>query len=75
MVTPDDEVNPEFLEMELRLNREALVDLRKIGAEIAAAPGWVPHQELGPLAAAHWLRFAALHARHHLAIAEDILDT
>lgn len=75
MVTPDDEVNPEYLEMELRLNREALEELRKIGSEIAAAPGWIPHQELGPLAAVHWLRFAALHARHHLAIAVDVLDS
>ncbi|QDV06112.1 DinB superfamily protein [Planctomycetes bacterium Poly30] len=73
MVTPDDEVNPEFLEMELRLNREALEQLRTIEAEIEAAPGWIPHQELGPLAATHWLRFAALHARHHGAIVRDLL--
>ena len=72
MVTPDDEVNPDFLEMELRGNRETLAKLEEIADEIAGAPGWIPHQELGTLAAAHWLRFAALHARHHWAIVRDV---
>ncbi len=72
MVTPDAEVNPEFLEMEQRLNREGLAKLEELAAEIPAAAGWIHHQDLGPLAAAHWLRFSALHARHHLAIVKDI---
>ncbi len=73
MVTPDADVDPEFLATELRMNREALEKLREIEAEISAAPGWIPHQVLGPLGATHWLRFAALHARHHWAIVRDIL--
>lgn len=72
MVTPDADVDPEFLATELRMNREALEKLRGIEQEISAAPGWIPHQVLGTLAAPHWLRFAALHARHHWAIVRDI---
>jgi len=72
MVTPDEEVNPEYLEMELRGNGDALESLRSIADDIANAPGWIPHQILGPLAAPHWLRFAALHARHHWSIMRDI---
>ena len=73
MVTPDAEVDPEYLATELRMNREALQKLRELEVEIQAAPGWIPHQVLGPLAAKHWLRFAALHARHHWAIIRDVL--
>jgi hypothetical protein len=72
MVTPDPDVDPEFLATELRLNREALEKLRLIEEEISGAPGWIPHQVLGTLSASHWLRFAALHARHHWAIIRDI---
>ena len=73
MVRPDDEVNPEFLAMELAQNRATLEELRALGTAIAEARGWIPHQELGTLAAPHWLRFAALHARHHWAIVRDVL--
>lgn len=73
MVRPDDEVTPEFLKMELDQNRATLASLRELGGQIADAPGWIPHQELGTLTAAHWLRFAALHARHHWAIVRDVL--
>ncbi|MEM1452875.1 MAG: hypothetical protein AAF957_20065 [Planctomycetota bacterium] len=72
MVTPDDEVNPEFLAMELRGNRDALAGLEEIAASIPEAQGWIPHQDLGTLTAPHWLRFSALHARHHWAIVRDI---
>lgn len=72
MVTPDADVDPEFLATELRMNREALEGLRSLEDAITAASGWIPHQVLGPLAAPHWLRFAALHARHHWAIIRDI---
>jgi hypothetical protein len=33
----------------------------------------VPHQILGPLTAARWVRFAAMHTRHHLDIAREVL--
>lgn len=33
----------------------------------------VPHQLLGPLNGAYWLRFALVHTRHHLVIAREVL--
>jgi hypothetical protein len=72
MVTPGAEVNPEFLTNELRGAREGVAALRTRAGEIPVAQGWISHQELGTLNAAHWLRFARLHAHHHLAIAEEI---
>jgi hypothetical protein len=38
------------------------------------APGRVPHQLLGPLTAPLWVRFAAVHTLHHLAIANQVLS-
>ena len=35
---------------------------------------FVPHQLLGPLDLAQWVRFGVVHTRHHLAIARDVLD-
>lgn len=37
------------------------------------APGRIPHQLLGPLTAAQWVRFARIHTLHHLAIADAAL--
>lgn len=34
---------------------------------------WIPHQTLGPLDLAGWMRFTAAHTRHHLAIACEVL--
>jgi len=34
---------------------------------------FVPHQVLGPLDLAEWTRFGAVHTRHHLAIAREVL--
>lgn len=73
MVRPEETVDPEFLAMELRGNRDVLEAVRGEAEDIPAAAGWIPHQILGPLSAAHWLRFAAMHALHHLAIVEDVL--
>jgi hypothetical protein len=72
MVTPGDDVDPTFLANEIVGARAAVAALRARAAELPAARGWIPHQELGPLNALHWLRFARLHARHHLAIAEEV---
>jgi len=74
MVTPGKDVNPEFLSNELRGAREGVAALRARAAEIPLAQGWIPHQELGPLNATHWLRFARLHAHHHLAIAAEVAE-
>lgn len=38
-------------------------------------PGFVPHQILGPLDLAQWARFGAVHSRHHLGIAREVLAT
>ncbi len=34
---------------------------------------FIPHQLLGPLDLAQWLRFGIVHTRHHLAIAREVL--
>ena len=73
MVRPDGEVNPQFLAREQEGNRATLESLRRCRDEISSAPDHVPHQVLGPLTAAMWLRFARLHTLHHLVIIEDIL--
>jgi len=41
-------------------------------AALAAAPRAVPHQALGDLTCAEWLRFARAHTAHHLLIVRDI---
>ena len=74
MVRPGDDVNPQFLTNELRGAREGVAALRARASELSAAAGWIPHQGLGPLNATHWLRFARLHAEHHLAIAAEVAD-
>jgi len=73
MVRPEETVDPEFLAMELRGNRETLEAVRAEAEAVPAAAGWIPHQILGPLSASHWLRFASMHAQHHLSIVEDVL--
>lgn len=73
MVTPPEEVDPSFLDMELKSNRSDLKRLGEESAQIAAAPRWIPHQLLGPFDALAWLRFTRLHAQHHLDIANDVL--
>lgn len=49
---------------------------RAFAAQTAAEPPmtlWIPHQVLGPLTFAEWARFGAMHTRHHLAIAREVL--
>lgn len=72
MVQPPAQVEPEFLEMEMRGNREAAARTHELLPEVPGAAGFVPHHVLGGLTAAHWLRFARLHAEHHLAIVRDV---
>ena len=43
------------------------------GDEIDAAPDGVPHQTIGVLSAAQWVRFARMHSAHHLRIARWLL--
>ncbi|MCP3920786.1 MAG: DinB family protein [bacterium] len=72
MVTPPDEVDRAFLDEEMERNRETVRGLRGNAGSIVAGKGRVPHQVLGPLDALQWLRFAQLHAHHHLAIVRDV---
>jgi len=73
MVRPGEVVDPGFLADELARGRATVRELEQALAAIAAAPRRIPHQELGPLSALEWLRFARLHARHHGAIAAEVL--
>jgi hypothetical protein len=34
---------------------------------------YIPHQMLGPLDLAQWVRFGIVHTRHHLAIAREVM--
>lgn len=72
MVQPGDEVDPGFLNDEMQRNRERLADVRRLADSIAGATGRIRHPQLGELSTAQWLRFANLHAAHHLAILGDI---
>ena len=75
MVQPGDDVDPGFLTDEMQRNRDGLADVRELVDSIASATGRVRHPRLGELSTAEWLRFANLHAAHHLAILSDIEST
>lgn len=72
MVRPGDDVDPAFLADEVRRSLEGLEGVAGLAAEIPGAPKRIPHHALGELDAAEWLRFAQLHARHHLEIVRDV---
>ena len=73
IVTPPKEVRWEYLVEWIEGNR-ADIDLLEPQIEaIAAAPGRIPHQLMGPLSASQWTRFAAMHTEHHLAILDAVL--
>ena len=40
---------------------------------LAATELKIPHQLLGPLDLPQWTRFAGVHTRHHLAIADEVV--
>jgi hypothetical protein len=73
MVRPPEEVRRDFLVDWIAEGLAALEALAARSEEIAAAPQGIPHQVLGPLSAARWVRFAAMHTRHHLDIAREVL--
>lgn len=47
-------------------------DLAPHAGGLETTVGTLPHPILGPMRAAHWLRFADIHTRHHMAIVADI---
>ena len=72
IVQPPDSIDPALLSQELDLLGQALERTRELLPQVPTASGRIPHQALGPLDAAQWLRFARLHAAHHLSIARDL---
>jgi hypothetical protein len=67
--------------IDLAFLREVAAGVRtKLGAladepqVLAAAPDGIPHQALGVLSAAEWVRFARMHTAHHLAILRGLAE-
>lgn len=73
MVVPPREVERAYLLDWLAGNRRDFAALEGKIAELGASTLRVPHQLLGPLSASQWVRFAAVHTRHHIEIAHEIL--
>ncbi len=73
IVRPPETVNREYLDEWLAGNARDFAELRGKAAQLDVCSLKVPHQILGPLSAAQWVRFAATHTRHHLDIAREIL--
>lgn len=61
------------VEMSLRGALEALAYLKPGLDDLGASQGRTPHATFGPLTAAQWLRFIAVHSHHHQKIIRDIL--
>jgi hypothetical protein len=71
MVRPPERVQRELLLEWLADGRRALAALD--ASAVVADELKIPHQLLGPLDAPMWARFGAMHARHHLEIAREIV--
>ncbi|MDA1263949.1 MAG: DinB family protein [Planctomycetota bacterium] len=74
MVQPPDPIDAGLLDQEIELLGQGLERTRALLATLPGAVARIPHQHLGALSASEWLRFARLHARHHLAIASELAD-
>lgn len=72
MVTPPPRVDLEVMIDILRSNLDALGKIRERVDEVADAPRRIPHQVLGDLSAAQWMRFLHAHSMHHWLIIVDI---
>lgn len=75
MVRPPARIDRVLLADWLATGERAFTKLARDPAPLAGARGKIPHQLLGPLDAAQWVRFGRVHTRHHLAIAEELLAT
>lgn len=71
MVKPPAAVDREMLVQWLADGRAELASLDV--STLVATELKIPHQILGPLDAPQWLRFGAVHSRHHLVIAYEVL--
>jgi len=65
-VSPPARLTPEALADAVSGGRAGIAAVGGVLARIARAPLAIPHQELGDLDAAGWLRFARVHTVHHL---------
>lgn len=73
IVRPPEDVQREYLVEWLAGNRSEFEAFSALLPELRAVTKKVPHQILGALSASQWLRFAAIHTRHHLEIARETL--
>jgi hypothetical protein len=73
MVRPPEVVRRDFLAQWVAEGQLEFAALAEQGDAILRAKKCIPHQVLGPLNAARWVRFAAMHTRHHLDIAREVL--
>ncbi|MEO0651423.1 MAG: DinB family protein [Planctomycetota bacterium] len=73
-VTPPPRPDPDVVRDTFQSNLDDLDALEPRLDEIIAAPHGIPHADLGNLSAPRWLRFAALHGRHHLTIMREVLE-
>ncbi|MFT5292087.1 MAG: hypothetical protein ACI8QS_002922 [Planctomycetota bacterium] len=70
-VRPRDQVDLSFVR---DLVKSTLAQIKALDAgAVEDAPDCVPHQILGDLSAAQWLRFARMHTAHHLVIVRELL--
>ena len=74
-VRPPEAPGRDDLLASLGRSRERYDATRALLADIPTAQGSLPHQFLGELDAAQWLRLARQHSDHHLAIIADIMKT
>ncbi len=72
MVSPPDDFDAEFLREIVVTGREALVAIQPDLEALAESRAVLPHQTLGDLTAALWLRFGRMHAVHHGRIIGEI---
>lgn len=72
MVTPPEDFDREFLRDLVLTGREGLERLAPDLPVLAQSTCVIPHQTLGDLTAALWLRFGRMHAVHHGRIISEI---
>jgi hypothetical protein len=75
IVRPPELVERAYLLEWLEGNEREFAEARQRLDELVAAPKRIPHQILGPLTAVQWVRFAAVHTAHHMAIARELLGS
>jgi hypothetical protein len=73
MVRPPETIRRDFLLEWLADDRRELEALAPALAQAQPGGPTIAHQLLGPLDAAQWLRFGAVHTHHHLTIAGEVL--